>query len=180
MKQRLRMAGVMAFLGFTLSVWHSGNTLIREERPRTPAQWRCGDFDAAASPDQTLDAFAGKFFSRGLRIAVTDLLWQGAPEHFLDRFGAGAGRTVVISPQPPSPGEMLEGDARLVDAESGETRTIELDETARSRFRARLARHRELWDRAAAARGVTLLRPALPPEPAEWDLEPFFRAGLLQ
>ncbi len=167
--------------GFSLSVWHSQEQLKREEHPFSPLEWSCGEFDAPSSPDAALAGFAGSFYPRGLRIAVTDLLWPGSPSEFLSRFCAGASRTVLIVPGDSGDiGDDASGNRRLIDAESGEEREIVLDSDARRRYRERLSRHRELWERTAHEYGVMLLRPKFTGTPESWELGIFFQAGLFK
>lgn len=181
-------AGVAALLaqsavnaGFSLAVWHCGEKLEKEERAAFPLEWSCCDFGSDTSPGEAFDSFAGGFQSRGIRIAVTDLLWPEEPRRFLRRLSDGAMRTVVIQlltrdEQIPA----ISGSVSLVDAESGEVRELMVDEAILARYRERFARHQELWSRAAEEYGIRLIRLTVEEFYPSWDLRELFRCGVLK
>ena len=153
----------------------------KEERGAFPLEWSCCEFGSDTSPGEAFDSFAGGFQSRGIRIAVTDLLWPEEPRRFLRRLSDGAMRTVVIQlltrdEQIPA----ISGSVSLVDAESGEVRELMVDEAILARYRERFARHQELWSRAAEEYGIRLIRLTVEEFYPSWDLRELFRCGVLK
>lgn len=181
-------AGVAALLaqsavnaGFSLAVWHCGEKLEKEERALFPLEWSCCDFASDTSPGEAFESFAGGFQFRGIRFAVTDLLWPEEPRRFLRRLADGAMRTVVIQlltreEQFPA----VSGNVSLIDAESGEERELMVDESIVERYRERFARHQELWSRAAEEYGIRLIRLTVEEFYPSWDLRELFRCGVLK
>lgn len=181
----LGLAGLLARsavnAGFSLAVWHAGETLVKEPRAGFPLEWSDCGFDGDASPGEALDRFAGGFYSRGIRIAVSDLLWPEEPGRFLRRLSDGALRVVVI--QLLTRDELdpaVSGNVSIIDTETGEERELAADGALTARYRARLARHRELWDRAAEEYGVRLVRLTVEEFYPAWDWRELFRCGVLK
>lgn len=181
----LGLAGLLAQAavnaGFSLFVWHAGATLEKEARPGFPLEWSGCGFDGEAGPGEALGRFAGGFHSRGIRIAVSDLLWPEEPGRFLRRLADGALRVAVI--QLLTRDELdpaVSGSVSIIDAETGEERELTADGGLAARYRARLARHRELWDRAAEEYGVRLIRLTVEEFYPAWDLRELFRCGVLK
>ena len=164
-------AGLTAFLtraasraGLTASVWlaaagcrrlgtgdgledltfsHRGG--LRESLDRVPPQWR----------------------SRGIRLLLSDLLWDDEPRSILARLARGSAALWVVqllatedlepsvSGSPGRGGVGLYG--RLEDSETGETRDLLLDAAAVGRYRRALAAHREGWHRACREVGAVMV-----------------------
>lgn len=86
----------------------------------------------------------------GLRVVVSDFLFEAPPEALVERLARGAAGLVLVQvldveDLDPSGGE----GARLVDAESGEALERVLTPGVLARYRERLARHVGLWEAAA-------------------------------
>jgi uncharacterized protein (DUF58 family) len=115
-----------------------------------PAQWEDVTFDFAGSPAPALIGGAAILRPLGIRILISDLLWEGEPRAVLSALAQNASALIVVqllaeSEERPD----LRGGWRLVDVESGEWREIVFDAAASARYRDALARHRALWDDAA-------------------------------
>ena len=167
--------------GFSLKVWHCHEQLELENNPFFPLEWHDLAFDSQFSPADSINFFAGNFQTRGIRIAVTDLLWQGEPGRFLRRFTDGAMQTIILEillPEEINP--FLSGNIMLQDAESGEERELMIDERLLQRYRERLERHRQMWHREAANFGVQLLSISAAELYPAWNLNEFFRSGVLK
>lgn len=167
--------------GFSLAVWHAGETLTREPVPGHPGEWSGISFDAARNPGELLSESALRFQSRGIRIVVSDFLWAEEPGAFLRRIADGAMRVAlveVLSREDLSPSGS--GNALLRDPESGEVRELEVTEGVISRYRQRLEAHRALWERAAAGYGALRISMCAEELLARWDLSELFRCGILK
>lgn len=167
--------------GFSLSLWHAGEKLVRERSPAHPGEWLDLDFNSPSNPDETLAGSPGLFQNRGLRVAVTDLLWPSDPEGFLRRLSDGAMRVVLVElltqdELEPDGG----GNCSLCDPETGEERELMLDDPMIRRYRDRLARHREMWARTADEFGAGLIRLKVGDFLNGWNLQDFFRCGVLK
>ncbi len=175
------LACAAANSGFSLNVWHAGNTFAREPFPYDPLHWTPSDFDSKLSPAASIQSFAGRFHARGLRILVSDLLWEGDPSAFLGRLSDGAKRTAavqILSKCDSVPD--FSGVTALADSESREEREVELDSAALERYRERFARHRELWENACTRCGVQLVRLETERLFPVWELDELFRCGVLR
>ncbi len=167
--------------GFSLAVWHAAEKLEREPFPVHPAEWLNSDFTAQSNPDGVLADSGGVFQNRGIRLLISDLLWPGSPEVFLRRLSDGAMRVVLIellTNDELRPGDS--GNIALCDTETGEERELFLDETMCRRYRERLARHRELWAETAEEFGIGIIRLTLEDFLPDWNLNEFFRCGVLK
>ncbi len=165
---------------FTLKVWHSGEMLLPEAEPESPLSWQLGGFTSPVSPNETLSAFAGKFQGRGIRIILSDLLWESPPEAFLRRLGDGAMYCFVIEilsrydlvPE-------LAGNTLVTDSESGEERELIIDSAMLNRYRDRLSRHRSEWASAVSRYGMKLISIEAESFLENWELGELFKGGLL-
>ncbi|MEG2075677.1 MAG: DUF58 domain-containing protein, partial [Victivallaceae bacterium] len=167
--------------GFSLKVWHCREQLELEHNPLSPLEWRDLAFDSAYNPADSITRFAGSFQARGIRILVSDLLWQGEPGRFLRRFTDGAMRGIILEvllPEEINP--LLSGNIMLQDAECGEERELMIDERLLQRYRERLERHRQMWHREAANFGVQLLAVSAAELYPAWNLNELFRSGVLK
>lgn len=95
----------------------------------------------------------------GLRLVVSDFLFQAPMDRLLERLSHGAARLGLVQvldreDLDPSGGH----GARLVDAESGAFLERILTESVLSAYRARFARHQALLRSAAARVGAVLVR----------------------
>ena len=167
--------------GFSLNLWHAADTFRKDPAPASPLLWDFPPFETPFSPSANPASFSGRFFRRGIRILVTDLMGPDDPAPVLSRLADGAKRAVVVMVLDPAELEP-EPDANvlLVDAETGEERELVLDEGALARYHERLENHRAMWAVAAMSRGVLLL--PLPASDFCPEIRPneLFHAGLLK
>ena len=167
--------------GFSLNFWHAAETLLKDPAPASPLLWELPPVDTPFSPSANPASFSGRFFLRGIRILVTDLMGLDDPGPVLSRLADGAKRAVVammldpleLEPEP-------DANVRLIDAETGEERELVLDEGALRRYHERLEKHRAMWDAAAASRGVLILPLSAADFCPEIHPDELFHAGLLK
>jgi uncharacterized protein (DUF58 family) len=176
------LATAAANAGFGHTVWLMG----ADFRPlpggtASPSLW--GDVelnpcsDAAAVLAQGMPAWR----PRGVRVLLSDLLWEGAPGLALRPLTEGAAATAVIQllaevdAHPPEDGAL-----QLIDVETEQRREIHVDAAWARRYRDRLTCHQQNWHQACRASGAffttviaeTLLR--------EWQLDELVAAGFLR
>ncbi|HEX7832849.1 MAG TPA: DUF58 domain-containing protein [Thermoanaerobaculia bacterium] len=134
---------------YTLSIARERLQILARGATR-PTQWDDVAFDFAGSPASALISGGAILRPLGIRILISDLLWEGEPRAVLSALAQNASALIVVqllaeSEETPD----LRGGWRLVDVESGEWREIVFDAAAAARYRDALARHRALWDDAA-------------------------------
>lgn len=167
--------------GFSLQVWHAGETLEKDPNGHHPVEWRNERFDAVRSPSETFGGYDAGFFSRGIRLVVTDLMGPDDPGPFLQFLSDGAKRVAILQLLEDSElNPSAEGNTLFVDAETGEERELLVDEGSVRRYLERLERHRTMWSRAAVNQGALLLSFSVRNLLDGWPLDEFFRTGLLK
>lgn len=176
------LATAAANAGYDHAVWLMG----ADFRPvpnggAAPALW--GDFELShrGTPAKLLARGAPAWRPRGVRVLLSDLLWEGEPLVALRPFADGASAAAVIQllaeadVNPPQ-----EAALRLVDAETDQIREIHVDAALARRYREALARHQQNWHQACRQYGVifttviaeTLLR--------DWELDELVAAEFLR
>jgi uncharacterized protein (DUF58 family) len=115
-----------------------------------PIEWNDLAFDFAGTPAAALLSAGAALRPLGVRILISDLLWEGEPRAVLSALAQNASAVIVVqllaaSEESPD----LRGGWRLIDVESGEWRELVFDAAASARYRDALLRHRAMWDDAA-------------------------------
>ncbi len=138
---------------------------------------------------ESLDRVPPSWRPRGIRLLVSDLLWDDEPRSVLARLARGSAATWVVQLlaavdlEPAVSGSSGGLFSRLEDAETGETRDLLLDAAALERYRRALAAHRESWHRACREAGavmVTLVAERLVDGWRPAALEDLVRHGILE
>ncbi len=148
-------AGAAQNGGFSCSTWLAGSACTPLQGGGSPVTWRPFSFDQDRSPGR---AFTGAGFKpRGIRILISDLLWPDPPESLTRELSNGANAVLIVNIlaeadlNPPRAGRL-----RLVDAESGATHEIRVDEATRNGYLRGLQAHREHWRRQTLSTGIAL------------------------
>src|SRR5579875_1071327 len=186
------LATAAANAGFTRTVWLMDQAI----RPlangnASPSLWEDFELSYRGRPSLALFRIGEKkegiapnvpaWRPRGVRILLSDLLWEGEPLVALRLLHEGASATAVIQllasadVHPPPAGAL-----RLIDVETEQVREIHVDAAMIRRYRERLTRHQQNWHQACRASGVvfttliaeTLLR--------QWKLDELVAAGLIR
>jgi uncharacterized protein (DUF58 family) len=127
-------------------------------RPRT---WDGLSFDFRAAPRAAFASALARspppWRRRGVRVLLSDLLWDEEPRSILARLARGAAAVVVVQvlsadDAAPAP----HGFVTLVDAESGETHDLLVDAAAVERYAAALAEHQRAWREACREIGAVM------------------------
>ncbi len=159
-------AGLVAFLsraaaqaGLSAGVWLAGEGCRRLPVGNAAAEiLEDLDFTHRGSLPESLDRLPPRWRSRGIRLLVSDLLWDDEPRAVLARMARGAAAVWVVqllAEVDAEPGGS--GFARLEDSETGETRDLLLDAGALERYQRALASHRESWHRACREAGAVMV-----------------------
>ncbi len=159
-------AGLLAFLTraaararLTAGVWLAADG-CRRLRGEVSAPDVLEDFDFTyrGGLPESLDRLPPRFRPRGIRLLLSDLLWEVEPRALLARLARGAAAVWVVQLLAAADLEPeSSGFARLEDAETGEVRDLLLDAAAIDRYRRALAAHRESWHRACREAGAVMV-----------------------
>jgi uncharacterized protein (DUF58 family) len=175
-------ATAAANAGFSHMMW----LLAGEYRPvingqGTPETW--GEFDL--SYQQTDQAVPGQvpasWRPRGTRILISDLFWLGEPLSTLRPLAERSASTIVVQllaradADPPQTGNL-----RLVDAETGLTRDLHVDDVLLRRYREGLARHQQNWHRGCRQVGAVFTTVIAETVLEDWKLEDLVQAEVLR
>ncbi len=161
-------AGLAAFLaraaaqaGLSTSVWLAADGCRRlADGDGGGRQLADLDFEHRGSLRRSLDRVPPRWRPRGIRLLLSDLLWDDPPRSVLARLARGSAAVWVVqllAADDVDPGAHAGGFGRLQDAETGETRDLLLDAAAIERYRRAFAAHRESWHRACREAGATMV-----------------------
>ena len=182
--------GLAAFLtraaagaGLTSSVWLAADGCRRLAGDGGAPRLDDLDFGYRGSLRQSLERVAPRWRPRGVRLLLSDLLWDEQPRAVLARLARGSAAVWVVQLLAAEDLEPAAGGfCRLQDAETGETRDLLLDAAALDRYRRTSAAHRESWHRGCREVGAvmaTLVAERLVDGWKPEALEELVRQGLL-
>ena len=122
---------------------------------------------------------------RGLRVVVSDLLFEADPDALVSRWVDGAAglwvvQLLALQDADPSAALGFDGDVRLVDAEAGGLQEVRLDAAALQRYRDALAAHTARWTDALGRVGGRLVTVVAEELLDGWDTRSLMRAGVLE
>lgn len=183
----LRLAALLSAAAAQAScackVWLAGS--LCEPAPdsgvRGAALRRPPAFEAIESPAPGIAAAAGGMKRNGLRVLISDLLWEEDPMRALWPLADRAAALHVIqllTVAERDPGET--GHLRIQDVESGFTRDVFAESATLERYRTGLRSHENAWRegcRRCGARFMTLTAETLDEQDA---LKPLQRHGLIE
>jgi len=144
--------------GFSINLWHASNEWERENSPESPLEWRPVTFASEMNPGESALNFSGRMLLRGIRIVVSDFLWNTVPEDFLKRISQGARKVILLRLdfQPPI-SESDFGPLEIIDSESSESKEFILDAQVLGNYNRKRLMHQELWNRAAIRNGADII-----------------------
>lgn len=142
----------------SLKTWTANETI--QPLPngnRIATMWDELNFNGRISPSEAIHLPPPPRWRRhGIRLLLSDLMWEDDPLLFLRPFANGAAAVHIIqllSRQETSPA--LHGNSRLVDLESGNQQEVFIDAITRQRYSEALAKHQQLWHNACRQTGAT-------------------------
>jgi uncharacterized protein (DUF58 family) len=167
--------------GFSHAIWQMGGDV----RPigngsGIPLSWEGITFGHRGAPAGVGKA-GSAWKARGVRILLSDLLWEGDPLVTLRPLAERASVTLVLQVLADVDARPPEGKSlRLVDSETDLIREIHIDAIAARRYREGLARHQENWHAACRQVGA-IFRTVIAEEVLrEWDMDELVAAGVLK
>lgn len=168
--------------GFSHAGWLLGGSAEPlGDRRRRPEAWEGVRFDHRDSPARALAEAAGRCRPRGVRVLVSDLLWDADPGRAVRALADRASAAVVLQvlaaadADPP-----VGGHLRLLDSETGEVREVRVDAGAAARYRENLARLRGHWHDACRAAGAVFAAVVAEEVVRDWRLDGLVAAGVLE
>ena len=156
---------------FTSKCWLTRDTVIAPmNQAALPSNWGELEFGSPANPQQALENFYHRFQFHGIRILISDLIWNDKPEAFLSRFAQDSSMVIIIQILAERDLNPKEGNIKLVDSETGEAKEFFIDAARISKYKETLAAHRENWNRACREYGATLCTFTAEELLAKWDV----------
>lgn len=154
---------------------------ISKNSSSSPISWKFIGFKSKINPPLAIKSSEIGFFNKGMRIFVSDLLWQGDPKELLLYLSKNASSVVIIqvlSEQDISPNPI--GNSRIIDSENGEQMEILIDSKALKRYQQFFNRHQQSWHKICQAASVNLITITAEELINTWNIESFFKANLIR
>jgi uncharacterized protein (DUF58 family) len=167
--------------GYTHAAWMLGETLRPiDNGTRSPTLWEGIDF-VHRDLCHGCDSRGTPWRPRGVRVLLSDLLWESDPLTTLRPFTERVALTVVVQLLAEADVHPAEGgNLRLVDAETEEMREVYVDVAAVRRYRAALARHQENWHNACRQAGAVFTTLVAEQLLRDWHLDELVAAEVLR
>lgn len=142
----------------SLRAWSSGNNVQEViNGTKLAIEWGEIKFEGKISPSEAVHLRpAPRWRRHGIRVMLSDLMWEADPLLFLRAFAEGAAAVHIIqvlcrdeiSPQ-------IQGNSQLVDIELGMQQQVFIDAVTRRRYCEALALHQQQWRNACRQVGAT-------------------------
>jgi uncharacterized protein (DUF58 family) len=124
----------------------------------SPSLWEDLSCTGTASFEQAWHTMPARLRRNGIRIVISDLLWEGDPLQTLRLAADGAAAVTVVQLlsemdiNPPR-----RGNTRLKDMETNSQLEVFIDAVAEKRYRAALHRHQQNWHHACRQVGAAMV-----------------------
>src|SRR5262249_23831622 len=146
-----------------------------------PTTWDALDFVHRGSPAECFTHAPPGWRPRGLRIFLSDLLWEGDPVTAVRQLAERAAVTIVVQVLADADVNPTEGGSvRLVDSETEQVHEIILDVPAVRRYRDALRRHQENWNQACRQVGAVFATVIAEEVVRDWKLDTLVAAEVLK
>jgi uncharacterized protein (DUF58 family) len=182
----LALAGLFAAAATNAGFSHAGWLLTAETNPigslaKRTAEWEGIAFDSTVPPITALAGAATQVKPRGIRVLVSDLLWNAEPTRVVRQLTERAAAVVVIQvlaavdADPPYSGHL-----QLIDSETGDIREVRVDAERIARYRENLTRLQGHWSDACRSLGAVFATIIAEDLIRDWRLDSLVAAGVLQ
>ena len=166
---------------FSHTAWLASESCRRiEGGSGRPGIWQGIDFDYPGNIADSLVRNRPGWRRQGIRVLISDLLWLGSPLLSLQSLSRDASAVFVIQIladddiNPPA-----QGNQRLVDSETGQTRELFIDAAARARYSNALERHQQNWRLACQQAGASMAVVTAEALIADWNPTELIAAQIL-
>ena len=175
-------ATAAANAGHTHAAWLLGERLEPVANgTRAPALWEGLALAYRGSPAEALGRGPSAWRPRGVRVLLSDLLWEADPLTAVRQLAERSALTVVVQVLAAADVEPADGgNLRLADSETGQVQEIHVDAAAVRRYRAALARHQEGWHHACRQAGAVFTTVVAERVLEDWRLDDLVAAGVLR
>lgn len=146
-----------------------------------PMLWDNIEFDSQISCEQALKLKMPQWRPRGIRLILSDLLWLGDPHHTLSILADCASDVFVVQiladsdVNPPQ-----NGNVRLNDCETGQTKDVFVDTVTQKRYRQNLSQHQYNWNRACKQLGAVMATVVAESVVQQWKFDELILAQILK
>jgi len=175
-------AEAAANAGFSHCGWLLGADAVPlGDRRRRPAEWESLTFDHRDSPTPALASAAARWRPRGVRVLLSDLLWNADPAHAVRQLADRASTAVVLQVLASADANpVVGGSLRLQDCETGEIREIRVDARVAARYRENLTRLQGHWHDACRAAGTVFATLVAEDVLRDWRFDALVATGVLE
>jgi|SRR5579872_4667905 len=182
----LALAGLFASAATNAGFTHAGWLLSGEVNPigsrdRRPAEWEGISFDSRVNPITALVGAATQVKPRGIRVLISDLLWDADPGRIVRQLTERSAAVVVLQLLASADADPhYSGHLQLIDSETDEIREVRLDAGRIGRYRDNLTRLQGHWDNACRSFGAVFTTTIAEEIIRDWRLDSLVAAGVLQ
>ena len=165
--------------GFSLHTYFLGNKAVKLTPPEMPLQWELPSFDGQEHITALLQQAQPEFFRNGVKIFISDLLFETPPEKIMEILG----RKNCILVQLLGAEELFPtaaGAVTLADPESGAVKTLHIDETALRHYKEKLTRFQFSWEETVTRCGSRIFFFNAAEVLKTWGTRSFCQSGVLQ
>lgn len=129
-----------------------------ENCAREPSAWQDIDFDVQNTLTEAYYRMPPRMKRYGIRILISDLLWDDEPLNLLRPICDGAAAVFLVQLLAhPDRDITVHGNARLEDIETGGALDVFLDPMAQRQYREALSRHQQQWRQDCRKVGATMV-----------------------
>jgi uncharacterized protein (DUF58 family) len=182
----LALAGFFSAAATNAGFSHAGWLLAGDAQPlgsrdRNPVIWDTIRFDDRRDPSTALASASARWRPRGVRVLLSDLLWNADPARVVRQLADRASSAVVLQvlaeadANPP-----VGGYLRLIDSETDEVREVRVDASMGARYRANLTRLQGHWNDSCRGAGVVFATVIAEEVLQNWRMDTLVAAGVLQ
>jgi uncharacterized protein (DUF58 family) len=182
----LALGGLFASAATNAGFSHAGWLLSDEVKPigslaKRADEWEGIAFDSSIPPISALSGAAAQMKSRGIRVLVSDLLWNAEPGRVVRQLTERAAAVVVIQvlaavdADPPYGGHL-----QLIDSETGDIREVRVDAARIAKYRDNLTRLQGHWSDACRSLGAVFTTVIAEELIRDWRLDGLVANGVLQ
>jgi uncharacterized protein (DUF58 family) len=168
--------------GYSHTAWRLGEEIVPVPNSGdAPPMWEEIDFSFIGNSAEGFTRSHPAWRPRGIRILLSDLLWDGDPQTTLRHLAERAAVAVVVqvlaeadADPPPA------GNLRLIDSETGQERELFVDASMVRQYKEALARHQENWHQACRQAGAIFTIVVAERLLRDWTLDELVAAELLE
>ena len=165
--------------GYSLQTWFLGETPVKVCPPETPSRWELPSFDGREEILSLLQQSGSGFFRNGVKIFISDLLFETPPEKIMEILGTKNCILVQLLGTEELFPEAA-GAVTLTDPESGAVKTLHADAEMLRRYKEKLTRFQFSWEETVTRCGSRIFFFNAAEMLKTWNMQSFCQNGVLQ